>query len=32
MALDGYRQLLVGTDNGLYIYGEDSPLQHIVHD
>lgn len=32
MALDGYGQLLVGTDNGLYIYGEDSPLQHIVHD
>lgn len=32
MVLDGYGQLLVGTDNGLYIYREDAPLQHIVHD
>lgn len=32
MALDGYGQLLVGTDNGLYIYQEYAPLQHVVHD
>ena len=32
MALDGYGQLLVGTDNGLYVYRENSPLQHVVHD
>lgn len=32
MALDGYGQLLVGTDNGLYVYQENSPLQHVVHD
>lgn len=32
LALDGSGQLLVGTDNGLYVYRENSPLQHIVHD
>ncbi|MDO4164753.1 MAG: two-component regulator propeller domain-containing protein [Bacteroides sp.] len=32
LALDGYGQLLVGTDNGLYVYAEDHPLQHIIHD
>ena len=32
MVLDGYGRLLVGTDNGLYIYREDVPLQHVVHD
>lgn len=32
MALDGDGQLLVGTDNGLYVYRENTPLQHIVHD
>ncbi len=32
LALDGYGRLLVGTDNGLYVYREDAPLLHIVHD
>lgn len=32
MVLDAYGRLLVGTDNGLYIYQEDAPLQHVVHD
>lgn len=32
MVLNGEGQLLVGTDNGLYIYKEGSPLQHVVHD
>lgn len=32
LALDGYGQLLVGTDNGLYVYREGEALQHIVHD
>lgn len=33
LALDGNGDLLAGTDNGLYIYHNDStPLQHIVHD
>lgn len=32
LALDGNGQLLVGTDNGLYVYHEDQPLLHIVHD
>ena len=32
LALDGNGQLLVGTDNGLYVYQEDKPLLHVVHD
>ena len=32
MALDGSGQLLVGTDNGLYVYQEGEPLLHVVHD
>lgn len=32
LALDGSGQLLVGTDNGLYVYREDEPLLHVVHD
>lgn len=33
LALDGEGNLLAGTDNGLYIYGNaDGSLQHIVHD
>lgn len=33
LALDGNENLLAGTDNGLYIYRNDSePLQHVVHD
>ena len=32
LALDGNGQLLVGTDNGLYVYNDDAPLLHIVHD
>lgn len=32
LALDRNGQLLVGTDNGLYIYREDKSLSHLVHD
>lgn len=32
LALDGYGRLLVGTDNGMYVYSEDAALQHVVHD
>lgn len=32
LALDQYGQLLVGTDNGLYVYREGFPLRHVVHD
>ena len=32
LALDGNGQLLVGTDNGLYVYREDEPVLHVVHD
>lgn len=32
LALDGHGRLLVGTDNGLYIYQEGVPLKHEVHD
>ena len=33
LALDGNESLLVGTDNGLYVYTDDSTNpQHIVHD
>ncbi len=32
LALDGNGQLLVGTDNGFYVYCEGEELQHIVHD
>ena len=32
LALDGSGQLLVGTDNGLYVYQEGEPLLHVVHD
>lgn len=32
LALDGYGQLLVGTDNGMYVYAESAPLRHVVHD
>lgn len=32
LAIDPYQHLLVGTDNGLYVYQEEAPLQHIVHD
>lgn len=31
LALDN-NHLLAGTDNGLYVYHETEPLQHIVHD
>ncbi|WP_321479904.1 two-component regulator propeller domain-containing protein [uncultured Bacteroides sp.] len=30
--LDGKQRLLVGTDNGLYVYHEATGIQHIVHD
>ncbi len=32
LALDGNSRLLAGTDNGLYIYSETEPLQHVMHD
>ncbi len=32
LALDQYHNLLVGTDNGLFVYHEDYPLLHITHD
>ncbi len=32
LLLDAQGQLLAGTDNGLYIYREETPLLHIVHD
>lgn len=32
LALDGDGNLLLGTDNGLYIYNETEPPLHIVHD
>lgn len=32
LALDSYQCLLVGTDNGLYVYHESYPIQHILHD
>ena len=33
LTLDGKKDLVVGTDNGLYIYGVEShKLEHIVHD
>jgi len=32
LALDGNGQLLVGTDNGLYVYREEESLLHVVHD
>lgn len=33
LALDGNGDLLAGTDNGLYVYHNDTtPLQHIIHD
>lgn len=32
LALDGNSRLLIGTDNGLYVYHESEPAQHIVHD
>ncbi|NDV58236.1 hybrid sensor histidine kinase/response regulator transcription factor [Bacteroides sp. 519] len=32
LALDENNQLLAGTDNGLYVYNEKEPIQHILHD
>lgn len=32
LALDGDENLLLGTDNGLYVYNEAEPPLHIVHD
>jgi signal transduction histidine kinase/ligand-binding sensor domain-containing protein/DNA-binding response OmpR family regulator len=32
LALDGNSNLLVGTDNGLYVYNESEPAQHVMHD
>ncbi|WP_071146783.1 hybrid sensor histidine kinase/response regulator transcription factor [Bacteroides ihuae] len=32
LALDGSQHLLVGTDNGLYVYHETNEMQHVVHD
>lgn len=33
LTLDGKKDLVIGTDNGLYIYGVESQrLEHVVHD
>ncbi len=32
LALDVGANLLIGTDNGLYIYAENRTLQHVLHD
>lgn len=32
LSLDESNQLLVATDNGLYVYNENETLQHILHD
>lgn len=32
MALDSDKRLLIGTDNGLYIYSKDGDILHIAHD
>lgn len=32
LALDGDHSLLIGTDNGLYIYKENAPVLHTLHD
>jgi len=32
LALDGNNRLLIGTDNGLYIYQESELPRHIIHD
>lgn len=32
LAIDEHRNLLAGTDNGLYVYREGDSLQHITHD
>ncbi len=32
LELDSQGRLLVGTDNGLYIYNESVQVQHIIHD
>jgi len=32
LALDGDFRLLVGTDNGLYVYNESEPSQYVMHD
>lgn len=32
MALDQLNNLLVGTDNGLYVYQNDRDYRHVVHD
>ncbi len=32
LLVDADGQLLIGTDNGLYVYRENTPLRHVVHD
>ncbi|MDL2247119.1 helix-turn-helix domain-containing protein [Bacteroides sp. OttesenSCG-928-J23] len=32
LAMDASNRLLIGTDNGLYIYHEDEPVKHLIHD
>lgn len=32
LALDGRNRLLIGTDNGLYVYHEPELPQHVIHD
>lgn len=32
LCLDADGRLLAGTDNGLYLYAEEEPVQHVMHD
>ncbi len=32
LELDGNSRLLAGTDNGLYVYSDTGPVQHVMHD
>jgi len=32
LAIDENNRIIAGTDNGVYIYHEEEPVQHIVHD
>lgn len=32
LAIDANNDLLVGTDNGLYVYNKTEPTKHIIHD
>ncbi len=32
LAFDGHHNLLIGTDNGLFVYDQNSSVRHILHD